>query len=85
MIELKLNVSEIDFEAAIRLLAGSGMAGNAAVIAAGALSDSAKEELAVMFLNNSAEKLQSAMESFAEKQGVHVKVSGAQATVIRES
>ena len=82
MVELKLYVSEVDFEAAIKLFAGTGAMGSAAVMAAGLLSDSAKEELAVKYLNNSAEKLESMLETAAERKGVHVKITGAHAAVI---
>lgn len=84
MVELKLYVSEVDFDAAIRMFAGTGMAGSAAVMAAGMLSDSAKEELAVKYLNASAEKLEEMLEAAAERKGVHVKISGAQAEVVKD-
>ena len=84
MIELKLYVSEVDFEAAIQLFAGSGAIGGAAALAARALPAGAKEELAVRYLNASAEKLESMLESAAEKKGVRLKISGAQATVAAE-
>ena len=84
MVELKLYVSEVDFDAAIRMFAGTGMAGSAAVMAAGMLSDSAKEELAVKYLNASADKLEDMLESAAERKGVHVKISGAHAEVVKD-
>lgn len=82
MIELKLYVSEVDFEATIQALAGTGFAGNAAVLAARALPDSAKEELAVKYMNANAEKLQDMMQSAAERKGIRMKVSGAQASIV---
>lgn len=84
MIELKMQVSEVDFDAAIRLFAGTGVAGSAAAMAAGLLSDSAKEELAVKYLNANAEKLESMLEAAAERKGVHVKIRGAQAAAVAE-
>ena len=84
MIELKLNVSEVDFEAVIQMFAGTGLAGSAALLAARALPDSAKEELAVKYLNNSAEKLQSMLETAAANKGLHIRVTGAQALVVPE-
>lgn len=84
MVELKLFVSEVDFEAAIKLLAGGGMAGGAAAMAAKALPDSAKEELAVKYLNGSAQKLEWMLENAAAKQGVHLKITGAQAAIVQE-
>jgi glutamate-1-semialdehyde aminotransferase len=82
MIELKLYVSEVDFEATIQALAGTGFAGNAAVLAARALPDSAKEELAVKYMNANAEKLQDMMQSAAERKGIRMKISGAQASIV---
>ena len=83
MIELKLHVSEVDFEAAIQMFAGNGLSGVAA-LAARALPDSAKEELAVKYLNASAEKLESMLETAAERKGVRVKITGAQAAVVKD-
>ena len=48
MVELKFNVSDVDFDSVIQALAG-GLAGPAA-LAARALPDSAKEELAALAL-----------------------------------
>lgn len=82
MVELKLNVSEVDFEAAIQLFAGSGMAGGAASMAARLLSDDAKEELAVKYLNANADKLAQMLETAAARKGVHIRVSDAQANIV---
>ena len=82
MVELKLYVSEIDFEAAIQAFAGSGFAGSAAVMAAKALPDSAKEELAVKYVNSNAERLEEMLETAAARKGIRVKFTGAQAAVI---
>ena len=84
MVELKMYVSEVDFDAAIRMFAGTGMAGNAAAAAAGLLSDSAKEELAVKYLNANSEKLEAMMEAAAERKGVRVKFTGACASLVKE-
>ena len=84
MIELKLNVSEVDYESVIQAFAGTGLAGSAAILAAKALPDSAKEELAVKYMNSSAEKLEAMLEAAAERKGVRVKISGAQAAVIKD-
>ena len=83
MVELKLYVSEVDYESAIQAFAGTGIAGGAAVMAARALSDSAKEELVVKYLNANAEKLEGMLESAAAGKGIALKITGAQATVIR--
>ena len=82
MIELKLYVSEVDFEATIQALAWTGFARSAAVLAARALPDSAKEELAVKYMNANAEKLQDMMQSAAERKGIRMKISGAQASIV---
>ncbi len=84
MIELKMYVSEIDFDAVIRLLAGSGLAGNAAVLAAGMLSDSAKEELAVKYINGNTGRIESALENAASKKGLRVKITGTHAGVVEK-
>ena len=84
MVELKMQVSEVDFEAAIQLFAGTGVAGSAAVLAARVLPDSAKEELVVRYLNSNAVQLQSMLEAAAAKKGVHVKISGAVASIVPE-
>ena len=82
MIELKLYVSEVDYEATIQAFAGTGLAGNAAVLAAKALPDGAKEELAVKYLNANASKLEAMLEAAAERKGVRVRVTGATASVV---
>lgn len=81
MVELKLYVSDVDFDAAIKSLSGGGMAGAAVAMAAKALSDDAKEEFAVKYINNNARKLEGMLETAAARQGIHLRISGAQATV----
>ncbi len=82
MIELKLYVSEVDYESVIQAFAGTGFAGGAAAMAARALPDSAKEELAVKYLNANAEKLEGMLEDAVSRKGIRMKVRGAQASVI---
>lgn len=82
MVELKLTVSDVDYDAVIRMLSGGGMAASAAALAAKALSDSAKEEFAVKYINSNAGKIESMLETAAAKQGIHLRISGAQAAVI---
>ena len=81
MMELKLMVSEIDYEAVVRLFAGS--LGPTAAAAARMMPESAKEELAVKYLNASAGKLSEKAESMAAEKGIRVKISGAQAKVVK--
>mgnify|MGYP007102050031 CR=1 FL=1 len=81
MVELKLCVSDVDYDAAIRALSGGGVAGAAAAMAARALSDSAKEEFAVKYINSNARKLESMLETAASKQGIHLRISDAQAVI----
>ena len=81
MVELKFNVSDVDFDSVIQALAG-GLAGPAA-LAARALPDSAKEELAAKYINANAAKLEDWIESALASKGVKMKISGAQATVLR--
>ncbi len=85
MIELKLYVSEVDYEAAVQLLTGGGMAGSAAAMAARVLPDGAKEDLAARCLNANASRLQTMLEQAAASKGVHMKLSGAQAAVVKFS
>ena len=82
MIELKLYVSEVDYESVITALAGTGFAGSAVVLAAKALPDSAKEELAVKYMNSNAEKLEDMLESAARSKNIRFKVSGARAAIV---
>ena len=78
MVELKFNVSDVDFESVIQALAG-GFAGPAA-LAARALPDSAKEELVVKYINANAGKLESWMENALASKGVRMKITQARAT-----
>ena len=78
MVELKFNVSDVDFESVIQALAGH-LAGPAA-LAARALPDSAKEELVVKYINANAGQLQGWMENALASKGVRMKISGAQAS-----
>ena len=79
MIELKLNVSDVDYDAVLRALGGA--AGAAVSMAARMLPDSAKEDFAVKYINNNAAKLETMLESAAARQGVRLHVTGAQAEV----
>lgn len=81
MIELKLTVSDIDYEALIRQF-GGGMGGSFAA-AARLLPEGAKEELAVKYLNANAGALSEKFESMAAGRGLRVKIRGAKATVIK--
>ena len=83
MIELKLYVSDVDYKAAIQALAGTGFGGSAALMAARALPDSAKEELTVKYLNSNAGKLESMMADAAAQKGIHLKISGASAAIVQ--
>ncbi len=77
MVQLRFNVSDVDFDAVIAALAGD-MAGPAAMMAR-ALPDSAKEELAVKYINANASRLESWLESALASKGVRMKISQAQA------
>lgn len=85
MVELKLYVSDVDYDAAVKALSGGGMAGAAIAMAAKAMADSAKEEFAVKYINNNSRKLESMLETAAAKQGIHLRISGAQATITEEN
>lgn len=85
MIELKLNVSEVDFETLLKMMSGSGnaMGMNAIAMAARALPDSAKEEMAVKYINGSAGKIEQMFENAAASKGVRMKITGAKASVVK--
>ena len=83
MIELRFSVSEVDYEAMIQAMMGrAGPMASMALMAARGMSDEAKEEILVKYLNASAEQLSRQLEAAAGAKGVHVKVSGAKAEVI---
>ncbi len=81
MIELKLQVSEIDYESLLRLFGGS--LGTAAVAAARMLPESAKEELAVKYLNAGAPRLCEKAEQMVAERGLRMKITGARASVVK--
>ena len=82
MVELKLHVSDVDYDSLIQALAGQ-LAGPA-VMAAKLLPDSAKEEMAAKYINANAERIGQMLESALANKGVHVKISGAKATVQKD-
>ena len=79
MVELKFNVSDVDYESIIQALAGF-LAGPA-VMAVRAMPDSAKEEMAVRYINANAARMESWLENALASKGVRMKISDAQATV----
>ena len=79
MVELKLYVSDVDYESVVQALAGR-LSGPAA-LAARALPDSAKEELVVKYINGNSAKIEEWMESALASKGVRLKITGAQATI----
>ena len=81
MVELKFNVSDVDYESVIQALAGR-LAGPA-LLAVRALPDSAKEEMAVKYINANAALLAGQMQSALEAHGVRAVISGAQAVILR--
>ncbi len=79
MVELKLYVSDVDYGSVIQALAGR-LPGPAAM-ALRALPDSAREELAVKYINGNASKIEDWVESALAAKGVRVKITGAHASV----
>lgn len=79
MVELKLYVSDVDYESVVQALAGR-LAGPAAM-AARALPDDAKEELVVKYINANAAKIEGWMENALASKGVNLKITGAQANI----
>ncbi len=80
MVELRLNVSDVDYEALIRALAGQ-IAGPA-LMAARAMPDSAKEEMVTGYINANAARIERAIEGALASKGLHMKITGAQAKLI---
>ena len=80
MVELKLYVSEVDYEAAIETFGGA--IGGMAAMAARALPDSAKEELVVRYLNSNSQRLEEMLETAASRKGIQLKISGAKASIV---
>lgn len=80
MIELTLTVRDVDYDALIARFGGS--LGGVAAMAAKALPQSAKEELAVKYLNSNAGKLSQKLEDMARQNGVGVTVETAKAKVV---
>ena len=85
MVELKLYVSEVDYEALIKLVTGASAGTGAAAIAmaARALPDRAKEEMAVKYINASSGKIEHMFENAAAARGVRMKITGAKASVVK--
>ncbi len=80
MIELKLSVSEIDYDALLSRFGGS--IGGVAAMAARALPTGAKEDMAVKYLNNHADRLSQSLETLAANNGIRVKIASAEAKTI---
>ena len=78
MVELKFNVSDVDFESVLAAL-GGGLGGPLAMMAR-ALPDSAKEDLVVKYINANASQLESWLENALAAKGVKMRISQAQAT-----
>ncbi len=85
MVELKLYVSEVDYEALIKMVTGTSAGTGAAAIAmaARALPDRAKEEMAVKYINASSGKIEQMFENAAASRGVRMKITGAKASVVK--
>ena len=81
MVELKLHVSDVDYESVVQAL--SGRLAAPLVMAARALPDSAKEELVVKYINGNASRLEDWMENALSSKGVRLKITGAQASLVR--
>ena len=80
MIELKLTVSEVDYDALLSRFGGS--IGGVAAMAARALPTGAKEDMAVKYLNNHADRLSQSLETLAANNGIRVKIASAEAKTV---
>lgn len=85
MVELKLYVSEVDYEALIQWATGkvSGTGAAAIAMAARALPDRAKEEMAAKYINANSGKIEQMFENAVASKGVRMKISGAEARVVK--
>lgn len=85
MVELKLYVSEVDYEALIQWVTGkaSGTGVAAVAMAARALPERAKEEMVVKYINASSGKIEQMVENAAAAKGVRMKITGAKASVVK--
>ncbi len=81
MVELKLHVSDVDYESVLQAL--SGHFPKELISMARAVPDHAKEHLIVDFLNRNANKLEQWMEDTLTAQGIHAHISGASATLLK--
>ena len=83
MIELKLCVSDIDFASVINAFAGDKLPAGLTGAAVKLMPQSTKEELACKYINANADKLQTMFTEAAERKGIHLTLSGAQANIIK--
>ena len=82
MLELKINVSDVDYDAVIRILGGSEKVGSAFSLLTGMLPDSMKEEFAAGLINSNTEMIESLLEEAALEKGVRLNLSGVKAAVV---
>ena len=77
MVELRFNVSEVDYDSILQALAGR--LPPPMVMAARAMPDSAKEDMVVKFINANGGQIERWLENTLAANGVRMKISGAQA------
>lgn len=78
MVELKFNVSDVDYESVLQALAGH--LPPPMVMAARAMPDSAKEDMVIKFINANGAQIERWLENALAANGVRMKISGAQAS-----
>ena len=75
MVELRFNVSEVDYDSILQALAGR--LPPPMVMAARAMPDSAKEDMVVKFINSNGGQIDRWLENTLAANGVRMKISGA--------
>lgn len=80
MIELTINVSDIDYDAAINAVVGDSLW--PALLLFQAQPDSTKEEMIARYINTHAEKLEERIENALAERGVILHISGSKARAV---
>ena len=77
MVELRLNVSEVDYASLLQAMAGH--LPPMMVMAVRSMPDSAKEDMAVNYVNSNGDQIARWLENALAANGVRMKISGARA------
>ena len=77
MVELKLSVSDVDYESVLQAL--TGFLAGPAVMALRAMPDGAKEDMVVRYINANTAQMERWLENALTSKGVRMKISNVQA------